>query len=101
MIRVISSPSSSTTGLATLIFGIAICDLCDTEGRERRERQRVQEKPPAHRRRRYSTGATAEKAEVCGTRERRGGCWRVAGKARNIATCGMWGVQPGIVFHRV
>jgi len=32
----------------------------------------------ARRRRRYSIGATAEKAEVCGSKERPGGSWRAA-----------------------
>src|SRR5712691_8354464 len=68
IIRVISSPSSSTTGLATLIFAIA--DLC-----ERRKpwtglggkRGGTRSNGRAPRGRRYSTGSGGVKAELSGT----------------------------------
>ena len=47
MIRVISSPSISTTGLATLIFAMRVKNLCIPEGREKRRERNAAGRAPA------------------------------------------------------
>src|SRR5271155_894841 len=62
MIRVISSPSISTTGLATLIFAMAIRTFAARNGWENgRDDARLRKSAPTARRRRYSIRAAAEK----------------------------------------
>src|SRR5262245_17769521 len=69
MIRVISSPSISTTGLTTFIFAMTRGTLAarnaDRNRWEKRKEPCAEGPPPTRRRRRYTTGGAAEKAAPC------------------------------------
>src|ERR1700722_18729842 len=79
MIRVISSPSISTTGLTTLIFAMEKGTLAARNGWEKRQEQCVAGEETTVPARRYSTGIAAEKVALVipGPRQVRG-CQPVA-----------------------